>query len=66
MLCPALAGVAKWIEHRPVKQSVTQFYSQSGHKPGFGLGSHPSWGMSERQPHIDVFLLLFLPPFPFV
>ena len=38
------------------------FDYQSGHMPGFGPGLQ--YGACERQPHIDVSLPLFFPPFP--
>ena len=51
-----LAGVAQWIEHRPVNQRVTgSFPSQ-----GTCLGCGPR----KRQPHTDVSLPLFLSFFP--
>ena len=58
----ALAGVAQWIECRPVKQrfasSVPSQAMCLGYRPG------PLWGACGRQPHVDVSLPLFLPPFP--
>ena len=48
-----MAGVAQWIEHQPVNQ---------GHMPGLGA-RFPVCGGTERQPHVDVSLPLFLPPF---
>ena len=62
----ALAGVAQWIEHWTENQSH-QFDSQSGHMPGLWARSPLcvcGRGALKRQPHIDVSLLLFLPPFP--
>ena len=57
----ALGGVAQWIERRPVNQSVTGSIPIQdtclGCRPGPQVGAH------ERQPHIDVHLPLFLPPF---
>ena len=54
-------GVAQWIEHGPVKQRVTRSIpgrgTRLGCRPGTQLGA---W---KRQPHIDVSLTLFLPPF---
>ena len=38
--------------------------SQSGHMPGLLARSGPQWEVRERQPHTDVSLSLFLPPFP--
>ena len=58
----ALAGVAQWIGHGPVKQRVTGSIPSQGTclscRPG------PQWGTHERQPHTDVSLPFFLPPFP--
>ena len=58
----ALAGVAQWIECWPANQRVTgSILSQDtclGCRPG------PQEGVHERQPHIDVFLSLFLPASP--
>ena len=57
------AAVAQWTEcmqaaNRRVTSSI----------PGWGMclgcGQRPQWGSCERQPHIDVSLPLFLPPFP--
>ena len=58
----ALAGVAQWIEHQPSNQSVASSIPSQGTCLGFGPG--PQQGAHERQPHIDVSLPLFLPPFP--
>ena len=58
----ALAGVAQWIEHWPVNQRVTGSIPSLGTHLGFRPG--PQWRVQERQPHIDVSLLLFLPPSP--
>ena len=57
----ALAGVAQWIERQPANQRVTGWIPSQG----TCLGCRPgSWqGAHEKQPHIDVSLLLFLPPF---
>ena len=58
----ALAGVAQWIEHGPVNQRVAgSIPSQS---TCLGCGPGPQFRVHERQPHIDVSLLLFLLPFP--
>ena len=51
-------GVAQWVE-RGLRNC--QLDSQSGHMPGLQPG--PQWGPCDRQPHTDVSLLLFLPPF---
>ena len=58
----ALAGVAEWIECQPVNQKVISSISSQGTCLGCGPG--PKLGVHERQPHIDAFLSLFLPPFP--
>ena len=54
-----LAGVAQWIEHWPANQRV------AGSIPSQGtcLGCRPGlqWVTQDRQPHIDVSLLLSLP-----
>ena len=58
----ALAGVAQWIEHQPANQRVIGSIPTQGTCLGCGLG--PQVGVHETQPHIDVSLPLFLPPFP--
>ena len=58
----AMAGVAKWTECWPVTQRVTGSIPSQGTCLGCRPG--PQWGAHERQPHIDVSLPLFLPPFP--
>ena len=57
-----LAAVAQWIESWPGNQRVTGSIPSLGHMPGLQVG--PQWDVCERQPHIDVSLPLFLPPFP--
>ena len=57
----ALAGVAQWIEHRPANQGVAG--SIPGQVTCLGCGPGPQLGACEGQPHIDVSLPLFLPPF---
>ena len=47
-------GVAQWTECQPVNQGVTGLIPHLGCMAGFRAG----------QPHIDVSLPLFLPPFP--
>ena len=58
----ALAGVAQWTEHRPANQRV------AGSIPSQGtcLGCRPAPQSCKRQPHIDIFLPLFLSPAPSV
>ena len=58
----APAGVAQWIECRPVNQKVASSIPSQGTFLGCGPG--PRLGALERQPHIDVSLPLFLPPIP--
>ena len=62
--CRTLADVAQWIEQWPVNQSVTGSIPSQGIYLGCRLG--PQLGACDRQPHIDVSLPLFLPPFPCV
>ena len=54
----ALAGVAQWIEHRPVNQGVAGLIPSRrtclGCRPGSWQGEH------QRQPHADVSLSLSL------
>ena len=56
-----MAGVAQWTEHQPASQGVIgSIPSQDtcmGGRPSPRLEAH------KRQPHIDVSLPLFLPPF---
>ena len=59
----ALAGVAQWIEHRPANQRTAGSIPSQGTCLGCGPGPRLGWGC-EKQPHIDVSLPLFLPPFP--
>ena len=56
----ALASVALWIECWPVNQKVTGSIPSLGYVPGLQARSP----VHERQPHTDVSLSLFLPPFP--
>ena len=58
----ALAGVVRWIEHRPENKMVAGSIPSQGTCLGCGPG--PQWGAHERQPHIDVSLPLFLLLFP--
>ena len=55
----ALAGVAQWIECRPVNQRVTGLIPSQLKCLGWGPG--PQNGARERQLHIDVSPFLFLP-----
>ena len=52
----ALAGVAQWIECRPVNQGVTGSIPTQGTSLGCGSGPQQGEGAHERQPHIDVSL----------
>ena len=52
------AGVAQWIEHQTAMQRVAGSIPSQGTCLGCRPG--PQWGPSERQPHIDVSLHLFL------
>ena len=58
----ALAGVAQWIECRPMNQGVSSSIPSQGTCLGCGPG--PQEGERERRPHIDVSVPLFFPPFP--
>ena len=58
----AQAGVAQWNERRTVNQRVAGSIPSQGTRLGCRPG--PQFGARERQPHIDVFLPLFLPIFP--
>ena len=63
----ALAGVAQWMEHRPVHQKVTSSIPSQGTCLGCGPGPHlgrarGNWPVYLS--HISVSLPLFLPPFP--
>ena len=60
MLAPA--GVVQWIECQPANQKVTGWIPSQGTCLRCGPG--PQEGAHERQPHIDVSLLLFLLPPP--
>ena len=58
----ALASVAQWMEHRlQTKGSPVRFPVRAY---AWVAGQVPSGGPQKRQPHSDVSLLLFLPPFP--
>ena len=58
----ALAGVAQWTERRPANWKVTGLTPSQDTYLSCGPGSQ--LGTWERQPHSDVCLPLFLPPFP--
>ena len=59
----AMAGVAQWIEFQPVNQRVADLIPSQG--TCLGCKPSPRWGeVCERQPHTDVSLCVFLPPFP--
>ena len=58
----ALAGVAQWIECQPANQIVTG--SIPSQDTFLGCGPGPQWRVRERQPHSDISLPFFLPPFP--
>ena len=60
----ALAGVAQWIECRPVNQRVAGLIPSQGTCLVCGPGPH--LGVYKRQPHTDVSLPLSLPPFSFL
>ena len=60
----ALAGVAQWIECWPVNQKVVDLIPSQGTSLGCGPG--PQQEVHEKQTYIDIFLPLFLPPFPSV
>ena len=64
MVLMALAGVAQWIECRPVNQRVVSSIP-SWHEC-LGCRQVPSRGHVKGGPHIDVSLPIFLPPFPSV
>ena len=56
--------MAQWIEQRSANQKVAGSIPSQGTCLGCRPG--PQYGEHERQPHIDVSLPLFLPPFPSV
>ena len=60
----ALAGVAQLIEHWPVNQRVAGLIPSQG--TCLGCTGKAAWEgcVCEKQPHIDVSLPLFLPPYP--
>ena len=58
----ALAGVAQWTELWPANHRVTGLIPSQGTCLGCRPG--PQQEAHERQSHIDVSLLLFLPPVP--
>ena len=56
-----MAAVAQWIECWPANQRVAGSIPS---QVSLSCGPGPQWGTREGQPHIDVFLPLFLPPSP--
>ena len=58
----ALAGVAQWTEYWPVNQRVISSLPSQGTRLDCRPG--PQLQVCRRQPHINVSLPLFLPPFP--
>ena len=58
----ALAAVSQWIERLTVNQRVSRVIPGQG--TGLGCRPGPPQRECERQPHIDVSLPFFLPPFP--
>ena len=60
----ALAGVAQRTECQPANQTVSSSIPNQGTYLGCKPG--PQLGACKRQPHIDVSLPLFLPPFPYL
>ena len=60
----ALAGVAQWIEYWTANQRVTGLIPSQGTCLGCGPGLQLR--ACKRQPHINVALPFFLPPFPFL
>ena len=59
-----LAGASQWIECWPANQRVASSIPSQGTCLGCGPGHQ--LGVCKRQPHTDVSLPLFLPPFPSV
>ena len=57
----ALAGVAQWIERGPVNQRVVGWFPL---RPHAWVAGQTRSERRSRQPHVDVSLPLFLPPFP--
>ena len=60
MIHSTLAGVAQWIERRPLNQRVSSSIASQGTCLGCGPG--PQYRVYERQLHTDVSPPLFLPP----
>ena len=58
----ALADVAQWVERQTAKQRVTG--SIPSQPTCLGCRPGPQWAGYKRQPHTDISLPLFLPPFP--
>ena len=59
---PALAAAAQWIERRPANRKDTSLIPSGG--PCLDSRPGPQQGAHKKQPHTDVPLHLFLPPFP--
>ena len=57
----AMAHVAQWIEHWPVNPKVTGLIPSQG--TYLGCGPSPQLWAYGRQPHVDVSLPPFFPPF---
>ena len=58
----ALAGVAQWTECWPANHRVAGSIPCQGTRLGCGPGAQ--YRAHKRRPHIEVSLLLFLPPSP--
>ena len=58
---PGWCGLVDWMP--ACEPEGRQFESQSGHLPGWWARSPVGGGVFKRQPHIDVFFPLCLPPF---
>ena len=57
----ALPDVAQWTEYQPANQRAAGLIPSQGTCLDCGPG--PQQGVRERQPHVDVYLLVLLPPF---
>ena len=58
----ALAGVAQWTEHGLRTKGLLVRFLVRAH--AWVVGQVPNRGTCKRQPHIDVSLPFFAPPFP--